>query len=45
MFNSLLFINDIINVILGIMEKKRKEPYSKVLSQLNFIIGIFTLEP
>jgi len=43
MLKYFLFLNDIINIILGIMEKRNYA--SEIMQQFNFIIGIFTLKP
>lgn len=44
MLKVFLFLKDIVNVILY-NEKKRNDLSSKILSQLNLILGIFTLKP
>jgi len=44
MLKLFLFLNDIMKVILGIIKQRNDLP-SEIFSRLNFIIGIFTLEP
>jgi len=45
MLKIVLFLNDIINVILGIIENTQRLALRNIITISNFVIDIFTLEP